>query len=248
MSQYFPPYNNSSENIKVELDLSHYSTKNDIKDITHVDTSSYALKTNLVALKTEVDKIDTDKLKTVPNDVARLSNVAKNDVVKKTDFSADDYVKKTKFSADTNALDDKIDCVEKKIPDVDFPAKSSVTTLVKDLEDKIDKIKINEYAKKTSLNNYMLTSDYNTKSTVLEGKITSLKSDLSAYAKKTDVASDITTIKNDYVTNASLTSQLNGLKSQHIATEIKTINDKTKENIVAISWIKSRLKKRKHYS
>ena len=63
MSQYFPPYNNSGENIKVELDLSNYATKKDIKDITHVDTSSYSLKTNLAALKTEVDKIDTDKLK-----------------------------------------------------------------------------------------------------------------------------------------------------------------------------------------
>ena len=61
MSQYSPPYNNSGENIKVELDLSNYVTK---KYITHVDTSSYALKTNLAGLKTEVDNIDTDKLKT----------------------------------------------------------------------------------------------------------------------------------------------------------------------------------------
>ena len=88
MSQYFLPYNNSSENIKVELDLSNYATKKDIKDITHVDTSSYALKTNLAALKTEVDNIDTDKLKTVPNDSAKLSNdVNKNDVVKKTEYN-----------------------------------------------------------------------------------------------------------------------------------------------------------------
>ena len=115
MNQYFPPYNNFGENIKVELDLSNYATKKYIKDITHVDTSSYSLKTNLAALKTEVYKIDTDKLKTVPNDLAKLSNVVKNDVVKKTDFSADDYVKKNKFSADTNALDDKIDGVGKKI-------------------------------------------------------------------------------------------------------------------------------------
>ena len=72
MSQYFPPYNNSGENIKVELDLSNYATKKDIKDITRVDTSSYALKTILANLKTEVDKIDTDKLKAVPNDLAKL--------------------------------------------------------------------------------------------------------------------------------------------------------------------------------
>ena len=74
MSQYFPPYNNSNNNIKVELDLSNYATKDDVKNITHVDVSSYATKTNLAALKTEVDKIDTDKLKTVPDDLAKLSN------------------------------------------------------------------------------------------------------------------------------------------------------------------------------
>ena len=78
MSQYFPPYNNSSENIKVELDLSNYTTTKNIKDITQVDISSYALKTNLATLKTEVDKIDTGKLKTVPDDLAKLSYVVKN--------------------------------------------------------------------------------------------------------------------------------------------------------------------------
>ena len=87
MSQYFPPYNNSSENIKVELDLINYATKKDIKDITHIDASGFASKTNLAALKTEVDKIDTDKLKTVPDDLAKLSNVVKNGVVKKTDYN-----------------------------------------------------------------------------------------------------------------------------------------------------------------
>ena len=87
MSKYFPSYNNSSKTIKVELDLSNYATKDDVKNITHVDVSSYASKTNSAALKTEVDKIDTDKLKTVPNDLAKLSNVVKNDVVKKTDYN-----------------------------------------------------------------------------------------------------------------------------------------------------------------
>ena len=85
MSQYFPPYGSSSKNIKVELDLSNYAMKKDI--ITHVDISGYASKTNLAALKTDADKIDTDQLKTVPNDLAKLSNVVKNDVVKKTDYN-----------------------------------------------------------------------------------------------------------------------------------------------------------------
>ena len=85
-SQYFPPYG-STNNIKVELNLANYATKGDVKNITHVDISSYATKTNLAALKTEVDKIGTDKLKTVPADLAKSTNVVKNDVVKKTDYN-----------------------------------------------------------------------------------------------------------------------------------------------------------------
>ena len=80
---YYPPYKRSSNNIKVELDLSNYATKDDVKNITHVDVSSYATKTNLSALKTEIDKIDVDKLKILPDDLAKLSNVVKNEVVKK---------------------------------------------------------------------------------------------------------------------------------------------------------------------
>ena len=72
MSRYFPPYNTSIENIKVELDLSNYATKKDIKDMTHIDASGFVSKTNLAALKTEVHKIDTDKLKTVPDDPAKI--------------------------------------------------------------------------------------------------------------------------------------------------------------------------------
>ena len=256
---YYPPYKSSSNNIKAELDLSNYATKDDVKNITHIDVSSYATKTNLAALKTEVDKIDTDKLKTVPNDLAKLSNVVKNEVVKKTDFSADTYVTRTKFSTDTNALDDKIDKVEKKIPDMSsLETKRNVTTLVNNLNNKIDNLKINDYAKKTSLTNYMLTSTFNTKSTELESKIkdadiivksavtkaNSIKSDLDDYAKKADVANDITTIKNDYVTNASLTNRLNDLKSQHIATEVKTIDNKTKKNASDILGFESRLKQK----
>ena len=78
MSTYYPLYKSSSQNIKVKLDLANYATKIDLKNIAHVDVSSYASKTNLAALKTEVDKIDVNKLKTVPDDLAKLSNVVKN--------------------------------------------------------------------------------------------------------------------------------------------------------------------------
>ena len=87
MTQYYPPYRSSSNNIKVELDLSDYATKTDFKNITHVDVSSFANKTNLPALKTEVDKIDADKLKTTPTDLAKLTNAIEHDVVKKTDHN-----------------------------------------------------------------------------------------------------------------------------------------------------------------
>ena len=87
MSTYYPLYKSSSNNIKVELDLSNYATKTDLNNITHVDTSSFASKTNLVALKTEVDKIDIDKLKTASTDLAKLTNAVENDSVKKTVYN-----------------------------------------------------------------------------------------------------------------------------------------------------------------
>ena len=87
MTTYYPPYKSSSNNVKVELDLTNYATKADLKNITHVDASSFASKTNLAALKTEVDKIDADKLKTAPTDLAKLTNAVEHDVVKKTDYN-----------------------------------------------------------------------------------------------------------------------------------------------------------------
>ena len=84
---YHPPYKSSSNNVKVELDLTNYATKTDLKNIPHVDVSSFASKTNLAALKTEVDKIDTDKLKTTPTDLAKLTNAVEHDIVKKTDYN-----------------------------------------------------------------------------------------------------------------------------------------------------------------
>ena len=265
MSAYYPPYRSSSNNVKVELDLTNYATKDDVKNITHVDVSSFASKTNLAALKTEVDKIDADKLKTTPTDLTKLSNV----VVKKTDYNAkvtsiesqiagvtkntvdnlnditklkaidtDSFVLKAKFSADINTLDDKIDGAEKKIPNI-----PNISGLAK-----------------TSLNDYLKPSTFNSKVTEVESKIkdtdiivksavtkaNTIKSDLNAYAKKADVATDITTIKNDSVTNASLSGQLNYLKSQHIATEVTGIDNKTKKNASDILAVKNKLQQKEY--
>ena len=98
MSQYFPkPYEPFGGDINVKVDLSNYATKADIKNISHVGTSSFALKTNLANLKTEVDKLDIDKLVPIPNDLSKLSNVVKNDVVKKTVYD--------KLVAKVNSID-----------------------------------------------------------------------------------------------------------------------------------------------
>ena len=84
MSKYFSkPYNPFGKDVSVKVDLANYATKADIKNISHIDTSRFALKTNLANLKTEVDKLDIDKLVPVPTDWSKLSNVVKNEVVKK---------------------------------------------------------------------------------------------------------------------------------------------------------------------
>ena len=87
MSQYFPkPFRNFKGDINVKVDLSNYAAKSDIKNISHVDTSSFALKSNLASLKTEGDKLDIDKLVPVPVDLSKLSDAVKNDIVRKVAY------------------------------------------------------------------------------------------------------------------------------------------------------------------
>ena len=171
---YCPPYKSSSNNVKVELDLTNYATKTDLKNNTHVDVSSFASKTNLAALKTEVDKIDIDKL----TDLAKLTNAVENDLVKKTVYNTkvtsievqiagltkntvdnladitklkaidtNSFVLKTKLASDVTTLENKTDTVEKKIPD------------------------ISGLATKTSLTSYLQTSTFNSRVTEVENKI-----------------------------------------------------------------------------
>ena len=87
MGDYLTDYKSRTSNVKVELSLSNYATKEDLKNITHVDTSSYALKTNLSPLKSEADKLDIPKLTTVPADLSKLTNKVANDLVEETDFN-----------------------------------------------------------------------------------------------------------------------------------------------------------------
>ena len=117
------------------------------------------------------------------------------------------------------------------------------------------KTDVSGLATKSSLTSYLQTTTFNSKVTEVENKIkatdiiaksaitkaNTIKSDLTGYAKKADVATDITTIKNDYVTNASLTSQLNDLKSQHIAAEVTAIDIKTTKNASDILALENKL-------
>ena len=137
---YYPPYKSSSSNIKVELDLTNYASKNDLKNITHVDISSFASKTNLAALKTEVDKIDVDKLKTAPVDLANLTNAVKDDVVKRTDYNT----KLTSIEAQIaglakNTVDNLADITKPKAIDTNtFVTRTNFSADTNALDDKID--------------------------------------------------------------------------------------------------------------
>ena len=150
------------------------------------------------------------------------------DITKLKAIDTNSFVLKTKLTSDVTTLENKIDTVDKKIPH------------------------ISGLATKTSVNAYLQTSTFNSK---VENKIKSadiiaksantkantVRNDLTAYAKKTDVETDITAIKNDYITNASLTSQLNDLKGQHIATEVTIIDNKTKKNASDILALENKL-------
>ena len=141
-SQYYPPYKTSNNNIKVELDLSNYATKKYINDITHVDVSGFASKTNLVALKTVVDNINADKLKTVPVDLAKLSNVVNNDVVKKTNYNTKVTSIESQITSLTkNAVDNLADITKLKAVDAsNFVSKTKFTADTNTLENKIDDV------------------------------------------------------------------------------------------------------------
>ena len=181
MSQYFPkPFRISGGNINVKVDLLNCATKFDLKDVAHVDTSSFALKTNLASLKTEVDKLDIAKLVLAPVDLGKLSDVVKNYVVKNAvydklvaqvnNIDTSRFVLKTKYQKDKSELENKISGVidlvkktkltewENKIPDVNGLATKSALTAV---ENKLPNV--SSLVKKT---------DYDTKISENEKKVT----------------------------------------------------------------------------
>ena len=143
MSQYFPkPYEAFSGDDNVKVDLSNYATKPDIKNISHIDTSSFASKTNLANLKSEVDKLDIDKLVPVPVDLSKLSDVVKNDVIKKTVYNTKIAKIEVKIPDISNlAIKISLTSVENKIPDTNSSVKKTdYNTKIADIENKIPDI------------------------------------------------------------------------------------------------------------
>ena len=132
MSQYFSkPYEAFSRDINVKVDFYNYATKADIKNISHVDNSSFALQTNLANLKPEVYKLDIDKLKPVPIDLSKLSDVVKYDVIKKTDYN------------------NKITEIRGKIPDVsNLATKTALTSVENKTPDTSSLVKKTDYNNK----------------------------------------------------------------------------------------------------
>ena len=184
MGQYFPkPFRNFGGNMNVKVDLSNCTTKIDLKNVTHVDTSDFALKTSLVNLKTKVDKLDIDKLAPVPIDLSKLSDVVKNDVVKKTvydkvfakvnNIDTSDFVLKTKYNTGKTEFEMKIPYASNLVKRTDY------NTKIIELENKIPDI--NNLAAKTTLtnsenkipsvSNLVKKTEYNTKITDIENKL-----------------------------------------------------------------------------
>ena len=115
MSEYFPNlYKPFDGDVSVKLDLPNFATKADLKGATEFDTSNLAVKSDLGRLKTEVDKIDVDKLKTVHIDLSKRSNAVKNEVVKKTVYN----ILLTKVNTIENDCNAKVSGIENKIPSI----------------------------------------------------------------------------------------------------------------------------------
>ena len=238
MSDYLTDYKPGNSNVKVELDLKNYATKED-----------------LASLKTEVDKLDIPKLKTVPIDLADLSKEVQEDFTKKTDFNS------LKTKVDKNETDN--DNLENKVT----TAETSIKTKV--LKTKVDGINLTKYVLKSSYDDkignlelkipdasgLLQISSLNSKTNELENKIKTAEGkpdisnlatksslttvenkipDVKGFVKLSDYSTEITKIKNDYITNSALTSRINDLKNQHISDEVQKVDDQVNKKILLI--------------
>ena len=184
MSQYFPKtFKDFGGNVKAKVDLSNYATKVDIKNISRVDTSNFALKSNLASLKLKLIN-DIDRLVPTAVDLSKLSDVAGNDVIKKNAYDklvtevnnvdTSGFVLKTKYDTDKSELEKKVPDISKLVKKTDYNAKFS------EIESKIPSISgLATKAALTAVENKILDVrslvkkiDYNTKISDIEKKLT----------------------------------------------------------------------------
>ena len=248
MSQYFRPYKSFRESITVNINLSNYATKTDLKNITHVDVSNFALKTNLASLKTEIVP--------VPNDLAKLSNVVKNDVVKKTEYDklvgkvnnidTTGFALNTKYDADNSKIEkilkegsgvastDDLDVVKNKIPNVssfvvrtDFNSKiTEVENKIPDISGSCSKSELTTVENKIcDVSSLVTKTNYNTKLSEVEGKINNHNHD--KYVTTTTL-------------NALSTNLITKTKSD---AELKKVNDRVTSNKAKDSLLENEMKK-----
>ena len=240
MSQYFPKPNEPfGWDINNKVDLSNYATKAHTKNISYVDTSSFELESKLVSLKTEVDKVDIDKLVPVPVDLSKLSDVVKKTeydklVAKVNSIDASAFVLKTKYETDKSKIENKnpdkktdyntkIAKIEGEVPNVrNLVTKATLTTI----DNKIPSV--SSLAKKT---------DYNAKITEIENRLNNHNHE------KYMTTPEFNTLAAD-VFNARL-ARANLVAKTNFDSSVLILNNKIVANKTKNECIKNELKKLK---
>ena len=213
MSQYFPkPFRSFRRHINVKVDLSNYATNYaaDIKNIAHVDTSSFALKTNLANLKTEVEKLDIDQLVPIPTDLSKLSNLVKNDLVKKTDYNAKITEIEIKIPDISNlAAKASLNTIENKIPGTSrLVKKTDYNTKTTEIENKIPDI--SNLATKIELTTVenKIPDIYNFATKIALTNLSNTLPDINTLIKISDYDTKIAEIESKYLSNTGFDSKL----------------------------------------
>ena len=222
--------------------------------MTHVEVRSFASKTNLASLKTVVDEIDTDKLKTVPVPLAKLSSVVKNDVIKKTEYNSlktkvdnidiTNFVLKTKYEKDRSDFEDKISKVDKKIPDVsDLVKKTDFNSKIIEAESKIPSISGSATnSALTTVENKILDvsslvkkTNYNTKISEIENKVNDHSHD------KYITTPEFNTLTAD-VFKARLAALTDLIRKPEFDSKLKEISDRVSKNKTKHLLVENELK------
>ena len=246
MSQCFPkPYEAFCGDINVNINLSNYPTKADIKNISHVETS---LKLNLASLKTEVDNLYIDKLVPVPVDLSKLSDVVKNDVVKKNVYDelvakvdsidTSSFVLKAKYDTDKSELENKFPDTSGLVKEVDYDTKiAEIKGAIPDFTNLATKKELTTVENKIpDASSLVKKTDYDTKITEIENLLTNHSHDkyITTAEFNTLAAGVFNARLSNLVTKRDFNAKLSSLnrkmtknKTKHVLVEIELKELKT---------------------